>query len=154
MSSSALLLQSVPASRQSGTCRITIANRIRVRCARIAVEASLAVNGPGRLWLCPVNEPSFYSSIAGMPERSRRHGGHHGPRYARSSSRCRILTNDPITGVGEHQFEATDAIVSAVCRCCRDQLLSSYRSASAREGANGNLATLPQAKHGVGNQLA
>lgn len=42
-------------------------NQDAVRCARIAAEASLSVNGPGRLWLCPVNEPSLYPSIAGMP---------------------------------------------------------------------------------------
>jgi hypothetical protein len=34
-------------------------NQDPVRCARIAAEASLSVNGPGRLWLCPVNEPSL-----------------------------------------------------------------------------------------------
>lgn len=40
-----------------------------VRCARIAASAAIAVNGPERLWLCPVNEPSLYPMLAGMPSR-------------------------------------------------------------------------------------
>lgn len=86
-----------------------------VRCARIVAEASIEVSGNDRLWLCPVNEPSLYPMLAGMPkheaiamaiEMTRVSKGHH-PNVG-------ILTKDPITGVGDRQFEATDAIVSAV----------------------------------------
>ncbi len=42
-------------------------NQDAVRCARIAAEAAYAINGEERLWLCPVNEPSLYPMIAGLP---------------------------------------------------------------------------------------
>ncbi len=90
-------------------------NQDPVRCARIAAEAALAVNGPGRLWLCPVNEPSLYPSIAGMPRHEAIDMAVTMACVARDHHPdVGILTNDPITGVGDRQFEATDAIVSAV----------------------------------------
>lgn len=86
-----------------------------VRCARIVAEAALAVTGDARLWLCPVNEPSLYPALAGMSR-------HEAVDLAITMARAArdhhpdvgILTNDPITGVGERQFHATDAIVAAV----------------------------------------
>jgi len=90
-------------------------NQDPIRCARIAAEAALYVNGPEKLWLCPVNEPSLYPVLAGMPRReaidmaitmAKASRDHH-PDVG-------ILTNDPLTGIGERQFEATDAIISAV----------------------------------------
>lgn len=42
-------------------------NRDPARCTRIAAKAGLEVTGPEKLWLCPVNEPSLYPVIAGMP---------------------------------------------------------------------------------------
>ncbi len=90
-------------------------NQDAVRCARIAAEAAYSINGEERLWLCPCERAVLYPMIAGLPR-------HNAPSTWRS--RCPrspatihpavgILTNDPITGVGERQFEATDAIVSA-----------------------------------------
>ncbi len=86
-----------------------------VRCARIVAEASLAVSGDERLWLCPVNEPSLYPLLAGMPRHDAIEMAITMARTARDHHpNVGILTNDPITGVGERQFDATDAIVSAV----------------------------------------
>jgi hypothetical protein len=90
-------------------------NQDPVRCARIASEAALAVNGNEKLWLCPVNEPSLYPIIAGMPRHEAVEMAVLMAKVARDHHPdVGILTNDPITGVGERQFEATDAIVSAV----------------------------------------
>ncbi len=90
-------------------------NQDPVRCARIVSEAALTVYGPGKLWLCSVNEPSLYPSIAGMPRHEAIGMAVTMTRVARDHHPdVGILTNDPITGVGDRQFEATDAIVSAV----------------------------------------
>ncbi|MDB5665059.1 MAG: hypothetical protein JWS11_1602 [Cypionkella sp.] len=86
-----------------------------VRCARIVAEAALSILGAERLWLCPVNEPSLYPLIAGMPQNEAVNLAITMARVARDHHpNIGILTNDPITGVGERQFAATDAIVSAV----------------------------------------
>jgi hypothetical protein len=86
-----------------------------VRCARIVAQASLTVSGDERLWLCPVNEPSLYPFLAGMPRHEAIDMAIIMARTARDHHPyVGILTNDPITGVGDRQFEATDAIVSAV----------------------------------------
>ncbi|MDM9644853.1 glycosyl hydrolase 53 family protein [Rhizobium sp. S163] len=86
-----------------------------VRCARIVAEASLTISGRERLWLCPVNEPSLYPLLAGMPRQEAIDMAVTMARAARDNHPdVGILTNDPITGVGDRQFEATDAIVSAV----------------------------------------
>lgn len=90
-------------------------NQDPVRCAKIAADASRAVNGSDRLWLCPVNEPSLYPRISGMPRQEAVAMAITMARVARDHHPdVGILTNDPITGVGDRQFEATDAIVSAV----------------------------------------
>jgi hypothetical protein len=86
-----------------------------VRCARLAAQAALQVMSADRLWLCPVNEPSLYPFIAGMPRHEAIDMAVTMARVARDHHPdVGILTNDPITGIGERQFEATDAIVSAV----------------------------------------
>lgn len=86
-----------------------------VRCARIAASAAVAVNGTERLWLCPVNEPSLYPMLAGMPRNDAVDMAIIMARVARDHHPdIGILTNDPITGIGERQYEATDAIVLAV----------------------------------------
>jgi hypothetical protein len=90
-------------------------NQDPVRCARIAAEASLAVSGSERLWLCPVNEPSLYPMIAGTPRYEAIDMAVTMARVARDHHPgVGVLANDPITGVGDRQFEATDAIISAV----------------------------------------
>lgn len=86
-----------------------------VRCARIVATASLSVNRADRLWICPVNEPALYPAIAGMPWHEATHMAVTMARVARDHHPdVGVLTNDPITGVGERQFAATDAIVSAI----------------------------------------
>lgn len=86
-----------------------------VRCARVVAAAALSINGPERFWICPVNEPALYPRIAGMPWYEAADMAITMARVARDHHPdIGILTNDPITGVGERQFAATDAIVSAV----------------------------------------
>ena len=65
-----------------------------------------------------------------------------------------ILTNDPITGIGEWQFEATDAIVSAVDV---DVIgVNYYPPPPARRwgSPDADVASVPQADNGVGDELA
>jgi hypothetical protein len=90
-------------------------NQDPFRCARIAAEAALSVNGHEKLWLCPVNEPWLYPLMTGMARDEAIGMAITMAKVARDHhSDVGILTNDPITGIGERQFEATDAIVSAV----------------------------------------
>ncbi|KQT53660.1 hypothetical protein ASG43_17630 [Aureimonas sp. Leaf454] len=64
-------------------------------------------------WICPVNEPSIYPMLAGM-------GRDDAVRLALTMTRAakdhhpdvRVLTTDPLNGIGERQFEATDALVA------------------------------------------
>ena len=66
------------------------------------------------LWLCPVNEPALYPRLCGMPH-------HAAVELALTLARVakdhhpdvHILTTDPITGIGDRQFAATDALVAA-----------------------------------------
>lgn len=66
------------------------------------------------LWLCPVNEPALYPVLCGMPH-------HDAVSLAMTMARVvrdhhpdvRLLSTDPITGIGERQFAATDALVAA-----------------------------------------
>jgi hypothetical protein len=77
-----------------------------------AVATAADHNQP--LWLCPVNEPALYPPLAGvalpavvaMAIRMGRAARDHHPDV-------RLLSTDPITGIGERQFEATDALVEA-----------------------------------------
>ncbi len=66
------------------------------------------------LWICPVNEPSLYPMLCGMRQEdavdlaitmSRVLKDHHPD--------VRVLSTDPITGIGERQFAATDKLVAA-----------------------------------------
>jgi hypothetical protein len=113
-------LERLAAARQAGVQAIWDlshyhSNQDPVRCARIASQAALSTNGDEKLWLCPVNEPSLYPMMAGMPRPDAIAMAVLMAKVARDHHpNVGILTNDPITGVGEHQFEATDAIVSAV----------------------------------------
>lgn len=66
------------------------------------------------LWICPVNEPMMYPMLAGM-------AWEHATDLAMLMARVaknhhpdvRVLTTDPITGIGEKQFAATDRLVGA-----------------------------------------
>jgi hypothetical protein len=76
-------------------------------CARAA--------DPGKpFWTCPVNEPMIYPMLAGMPwERATELAITMG-RVARDHHPdVKILSTDPITGIGERQFAATDRLVGA-----------------------------------------
>lgn len=65
-------------------------------------------------WICPVNEPLLYPQLAGMP-------WEHAVDLAITMARVakdhhpdvRVLTTDPITGIGNRQFAATDRLVAA-----------------------------------------
>ena len=86
-----------------------------IRCARIVASAALALPTQDRLWLCPVNEPSLYPMLAGIPRQEAVDMAILMARVARDHyPDVGILTNDPITGIGDRQFEATDAIMAAV----------------------------------------
>lgn len=75
------------------------------------VAASADPKAPLRV--CPVNEPSLYPALCGMARE-------HAVRLAVTMTRVlkdlhpdvHVLTTDPITGIGERQFEATDALVA------------------------------------------
>lgn len=83
--------------------------------ARRAADAARTWAEGERLWLCPVNEPSLYPRLAGMPRHEAVEMAVLMARVARDyHPDVGILTNDPITGIGGRQFEATDAIVAAV----------------------------------------
>ncbi|NGP17099.1 glycosyl hydrolase 53 family protein [Devosia aurantiaca] len=65
-------------------------------------------------WICPVNEPMIYPMLAGM-------AWEHATDLAITMARVakdhhpdvRVLSTDPITGIGERQFAATDRLVQA-----------------------------------------
>jgi hypothetical protein len=80
------------------------------RHARSVAEAA----EPGQpLWLCPVNEPSLYPRLAGMAQAAAVEMASAMARVAKDHhADVRILTTDPITGIGERQFAATDALVA------------------------------------------
>ena len=75
----------------------------------------VAAAPPSRtLWFCPVNEPSLYPALTGLPRSAAVELAITMARVVKDNHPdARILTTDPITGVGERQFEATDALVSA-----------------------------------------
>lgn len=79
------------------------------------VEAALSVNGSEKLWLCPVNEPSLYPMVARMPRHVAIDMAITMARVARDHHPdVGVMTSDPITGIGNRQFEATDAVIEAV----------------------------------------
>ena len=65
-------------------------------------------------WICPVNEPALYPMLCGMPHQDAVHLAITMARVAKDHHPdVRILSTDPITGIGERQFAATDALVAA-----------------------------------------
>ncbi|GHG31323.1 glycosyl hydrolase 53 family protein [Paracoccus aerius] len=90
-------------------------NQDPVRWAQSIAKAAYDISPAERLWLCPVNEPALYPALAGMQVREAVEMAVTMAQVARDHHPCvGILTNDPITGIGERQFAASDAIVSAV----------------------------------------
>lgn len=79
------------------------------RCATAADHSKL-------LWLCPVNEPMMYPMLAGM---SWEHATDLAITMARAARdhhpMVKLLSTDPITGIGEKQFAATDRLAEADC---------------------------------------
>lgn len=66
------------------------------------------------LWICPVNEPMLYPALAGMPSAAAVEMALTMARVAKDHHPdVRILTTDPITGIGLRQFECTDTLVAA-----------------------------------------
>jgi hypothetical protein len=66
------------------------------------------------LWLCPVNEPALYPALCGMPHAEAVRLSITMAQVARDHHPdVRFLSTDPITGIGERQFAATDALVAA-----------------------------------------
>jgi hypothetical protein len=73
-----------------------------------------AANHTAPLWLCPVNEPSLYPALCGMALHDAVGLAMTMARVARDHHPdVRLLATDPITGIGERQFAATDALVGA-----------------------------------------
>jgi hypothetical protein len=66
------------------------------------------------LWLCPVNEPSLYPTLAGFSRAAAIDMALTMARVAKDNHPdVRVLSTDPITGIGERQFECTDALVAS-----------------------------------------
>ena len=79
-----------------------------------ARHVALCADPSRPLWLCPVNEPSIYPMLCGMRWEdavglailmARVTRDHHPD--------VRLLATDPLTGIGERQFAATDALMAA-----------------------------------------
>lgn len=65
------------------------------------------------LWLCPVNEPSVYPMLAGMSREDAVRLAVTLARVARDNHPdVRLLSTDPLNGIGERQYAATDALVA------------------------------------------
>ena len=82
-----------------------------VEHARLVATAA----DPARpLWICPVNEPSIYPMLCGVPVSEAVNLAVTMARVARDHHPdVRILATDPITGIGDRQFQALDRLVSA-----------------------------------------
>jgi hypothetical protein len=78
-----------------------------------ARTVALAADRSETLWLCPVNEPQLYPAMTGVPKATAIEMALTMARVAKDHHPdvC-ILTTDPITGIGERQFECTDALVA------------------------------------------
>jgi len=78
-----------------------------------ARSVALAARRDRPLWICPVNEPSLYPALAGTSRDDAVGLALTMIRVARDHHPdVRVLTTDPLTGIGERQFEATDALVA------------------------------------------
>lgn len=81
-----------------------------------AKRCSLAADHCKPLWLCPVNEPMIYPMLAGMRWEAATEPAITMARVARDHhTNVKLLSTDPITGIGERQFAATDRLVEAAC---------------------------------------
>jgi hypothetical protein len=82
--------------------------------AQHARNCALAADPVRPFWICPVNEPMIYPVLAGM---SWEHATDLALLMARVAKDhhpdVRVLTTDPLTGIGERQFAATDRMVEA-----------------------------------------
>ena len=79
------------------------------RCATVADQSK-------PLWLCLVNEPMIYPMLAGMSWEAATDLAITMARVARDHHpTVKLLSTDPITGIGERQFAATDRLVAAGC---------------------------------------
>jgi hypothetical protein len=73
-----------------------------------------AANPSQPLWICPVNEPALYPMLCGMAHHQAVDLAVMMGRVARDlHPDVRILSTDPITGIGDRQFAATDTLVAA-----------------------------------------
>ena len=79
-----------------------------------ARRAAEAADRSEPFWICPVNEPALYPRLCGMPHRDAVQLAITIARVAKDHHPdVRILSTDPITGIGDRQFAATDALVAA-----------------------------------------
>ncbi len=79
-----------------------------------ARRAAQAADATRPLWICPVNEPALYPRLCGMPLGAAIDLAMTMARVAKDHHPdVRVLSTDPITGIGERQFAATDALVGA-----------------------------------------
>jgi hypothetical protein len=79
-----------------------------------AVAVASAADPKRPLRLCPVNEPSIYPMLAGMPWEEAVEMAIAMARAARDHhADVRLLACDPINGIGERQFAAVDRLVAA-----------------------------------------
>ncbi|UFN51659.1 arabinogalactan endo-1,4-beta-galactosidase (plasmid) [Roseomonas sp. OT10] len=80
---------------------------------RHARAVALAARPDRPLWICPVNEPSIYPMLVGMSQNDAVRLAVTLVQVAKDHhADVRVLTADPLNGVGERQFEATDALVA------------------------------------------
>lgn len=79
-----------------------------------ARRCALAADHDRPLWICPVNEPMLYPMLGGMPWERATDLAITMARVARDHHPdVRLLSTDPITGIGERQFAATDRLIHA-----------------------------------------
>lgn len=66
------------------------------------------------LWICPVNEPSIYPMLCGVSVAEAVNLAITMARVAKDHHPdVRVLATDPITGIGDRQFQAMDMLVAA-----------------------------------------
>lgn len=77
-----------------------------------AQRCASAANPRTPFWICPVNEPMVFPMLTGMPWEAATDLAITMVRVAKDHHPdVRVLTTDPITGIGERQFAATDRLV-------------------------------------------
>jgi len=80
-----------------------------------AARCAQAADPHRPFWICPVNEPMVYPMLAGMGWEQAVDLAVTLVRVAREHHPdVRVLTTDPITGIGERQFAATDRLVREI----------------------------------------